>query len=153
MVPMDNNLEKIQEAFTERFQHFDLRLPDENLRERRKGSMPYGCSGRIYYVFGEEDGREYLEYYSYHRMGESRGRIWEDGTRESLPELCSMFGFDPKVPGDRERKEAEMQRRYRETLQDLIEKGLFDDEPVPGSLAINSYLVLHRDDEEEEQPE
>ena len=36
-----------------------------------------------------------------------------------------------------------MQRRYRETLDDLVAKGLFDGEPVPGSLAINSYLVLH----------
>ena len=145
--------ERIQDAFAERFQHFDLRLPDENVHDRRKGSMPYGGSGRIYYIFGEEDGREYLEYYAYHRMGESHGLIWEDGTRESLPELCSMFGFDPKIPGDKERKEAEMQRRYRETLEDLIEKGLFDNEPVPGSLAINSYLVLHGDDEEQDPAE
>ena len=31
------------------------------------------------------------------------------------------------------------------TVDDLVAKGLFDDEPVPGSLAINSYLVLHGD--------
>lgn len=147
MVPGDNNLEKIQETFVERFSHFDLRLPDDHLRNRRKGSIPYGGSGRIYFVFGREEEREYLEYYAYHRMGESHGRIWEDGTRESLPELCSMFGFDPKIPGDKERKEAEMQRRYRETLADLIAKGLFDGEPIPGSLGINSYLVLHGDDD------
>lgn len=140
-------LDKVQEAFVERFSHFDLRLPDDRLSERRKGSMPYGGSGRLYYVFGEEDGREYLEYFAYHRMGESHGRIWEDGTMESLPELCSMFGYDPKVPGDKERKEAEMRREYQKTFDDLITKGLFDDEPVPNSLLINSYLVLHGDDE------
>ncbi len=39
-----------------------------------------------------------------------------------------------------------MQREYQETLDDLIAKGLFDDEPIPGSLAINSYLVLHDDE-------
>lgn len=147
MTSDEKDMNKLQEAFIQRFSHFDLHLPEENLRDRRKGSLPYG-SGRIYYVFGEEDGREYLEYYAYHRMGESHGRIWEDGTRESLPELCSMFGFDPKIPGDKERKEAEMQMRYRETLDDLVAKGLFDDEPVPGSLAINSYLVLHDEDAE-----
>lgn len=144
MAPDQRSLEAIEQALAHRFEHFDLRLPDRNVRERRKGSISYG-SGRIYFVFGEEGGREYLEYYAYHRMGESHGRIWEDGQLESLPELCSMFGYNPDIPGDFERKEAEMQRRYRETLDDLVAKGLFDDEPVPGSLAINSYLVLHGD--------
>ena len=137
-------LEAIEQAFAHRFKHFDLRLPDENVRERRKGSIPYG-SGRIYFVFGEEGGREYLEFYAYHRMGEDHARIYDDGDYIDLPELCSMFGYNPDIPGDKERKEAEMQHRYRETLDDLIAKGLFDDEPVPGSLAINSYLVLHGD--------
>jgi hypothetical protein len=147
------DLKLIQEAFVDRFSHFNLRLPDENLRERRKGSLPYGSGGRLYYVFGEEDGREYLEYYAYHRMGDDHARIWEDGTFEGLDELCSMFGYSPDVPGDRERKEAEMQKRYQETLDDLVAKGLFDDEPIPGSLAINSYLVLHGDDEDEDPAE
>jgi len=80
-------------------------------------------------------------------MGEDHARFYDDGTKVDLPELCSMFSFDPKIPGDKERKEAEMQQRYRETFEDLIAKGLFDDEPVPGSLAINSYLVLHGDDD------
>lgn len=147
MVRDEKNLEKIQEAFVDRFSHFHLRLPVENVRGRRKGSIPYG-SGRIYFVFGEEDGREYLEFYAYHRMGEDHARIYEDGDYVDLPELCSMFGYDPTIPGDKERKEAEMQKRYRETLDDLVEKGLFDDEPVPNSLAINSYLVLHGEDAE-----
>ncbi len=147
MTPYQKSLEVIKQAFANRFNHFDLRLPDENLRDRQKGSLPYGCGGRLYYVFGREDGREYLEYYACHTLGDSHGRIWEDGTLESLPELCSGFGFDPKVPGDMERKEAAMHRQYQETLDDLIAKGIFDDEPVPGSLAVNSYLVLHGDDE------
>jgi hypothetical protein len=140
------SIEAIEEAFAERFRSFEIRLPAENVRERRKGSLEYG-SGRLYYVFGD-DGREYLEYYAYHRMGESHGRIDDDGTLVSLPELSSGFCYDPDIPGDRERKEAEMQREYRETLDDLVAKGLFDDEPVPGSLAINSYLVLHGDEED-----
>jgi hypothetical protein len=86
-------------------------------------------------------------------MGESHGRIWEDGELESLPELSSGFCYDPDIPGDTERKEAEVQRQYRETLGDLVAKGLFDDEPVPGSLAINSYLVLHGDENDGDPPE
>lgn len=65
------------EAFANRFNNFDLRLPIENGRERRNGSLPYG---RLYHVFGEEGGREYLEYYTHHRMGDSHGKINEDGS-------------------------------------------------------------------------
>ena len=145
MTPERRSLRALEETFDRRFRNFpETRLPGENVRERRKGSLPYG-SGRLYYVFGEEDGREYLEYYAYHRMGESHGRIDDDGTWVSLPELCSGFCYDPAIPGEKERKEAEMQRDYRETLDDLVAKGLLDDEPVPGSLAVNSYLVLHGD--------
>jgi hypothetical protein len=140
------SLDALEAEFARGFRHFDLRLPASNVLERRKGSMPYGGSGRLYYVFGEEDGREYLEYYAYHRMGESHGKIYDDGSHIDLPELGSMFGYDPNIPGDEERKEAEMRRRYRETLDDLIAKGLFDDEPFPKSLAINSHLVLHGDE-------
>lgn len=141
-------MEEIQKVFVERFSHFDLRLPDENLRERRKGPIPYGGSGRIYYIFGREGEREYLEFYAYHRMGDDPAKIYEDGEGVGLPELCSMYGYDPKVPGDKERKRAEMEKEYRETLQDLVANGLFDDEPVPNSLAINSYLALHGNDAE-----
>ena len=145
MTPDRRALEKIQEAFAQEFSHLDLHLPEEDLRDRRKGSLPYG-SGRLFYVFGEEDGREYLEYYAYHRMGDDHAKIYEDGEYVGLPELCSMYGYDPKVPGDEERKRAEMEREYRETLEDLIAKGLFADETVPNSLAVNSYLVLHGDE-------
>ena len=56
MIPDRRALEKIQEAFAQEFSHLDLHLPEEDLRNRRKGSLPYG-SGRLFYVFGEEDGR------------------------------------------------------------------------------------------------
>ena len=154
MTDRKRSLERIQEAFTRELSSFDLRLPEENLRERRKGSLPYARSGRLYYVFGEENGREYLEYYAYHRMGDDHGRIYDDGEFVGLPELCSMYGYNPNIPGDREREQAEMEREYRETLDDLVAKGLFEDEPIPGSLAVNSYLVLHdADDGEPDAPE
>ena len=143
MTPERRSLEALEETFDRRFHNFpETRLPGENVRERRKGSLPYG-SGRLYYVFGEEDGREFLETTPTTGWASLMAGIYDDGTSVGLPELCSMYGYDPKIPGDEERKEAEMQKEYRETLDDLIAKGLFDDEPIPGSLAINSYLVLH----------
>ncbi|GEM_PF-2031714 len=44
-----------------------------------------------------------------------------------------------------------MRKKYRETLEDLVAKGLFDDAPNPGSLVINSSVVLHGDDAENEE--
>ena len=82
-------------------------------------------------------------------MGQDHAQYYEDGRVVDLPDLDSMVFYDPKIPGDLERKEAEMEKRYQETLDDLVKKGLFSDEPVPGALAINSYLVLHSDESEE----
>lgn len=132
--------------FAERFQYFGLRLPEENILERRKGSLPYGRGGRLFYIFGEEAGVEYVEFFAYHRMGQDHSQYYEDGRVVDLPDLDSGYCYDPKVPGDRERKEAEMEKRYQETMDDLVTKGLFSDEPVPVALAINSYLVLHPDE-------
>lgn len=148
MTPEPSSLETIQKMFVERFKHFELRLPEENIQGRRKGSLPYGTGGRIFYIFGEEAGVEYVEFFAYHRMGQDHAQYYEDGRVVDLPDLDSMVFYDPRVPGDQERKEAEMEKRYQETLDDLVKKGLFSDEPVPGALTINSYLVLHSDDVE-----
>jgi hypothetical protein len=51
------SLEKIQEVFIYNFGHLHLKIPDENLVNRRKSSIPYG-SGKLFYIFGEEGGRE-----------------------------------------------------------------------------------------------
>jgi len=152
MMPDETALGKIHDAFARRFSHFGLRLPDQNVCEREKGSMPYGSSGRLYYIFGKDEGREYLEYYACHRMGDDHARIYEDGAIVDLDELSSIFCYSLGIPGDCERKEAEMQGLYRETLTDLVEKGLFEDEPVPSSLAVKSDLVLHRKDTDGSDP-
>jgi hypothetical protein len=50
MAPERKSLDALENEVARRFEHLDLHLPDETVRERRKGSMPYG-SGRLYYVF------------------------------------------------------------------------------------------------------
>jgi hypothetical protein len=143
-------LKIIPERFFKHFAAQGIHLPEDHLRERRKGSLPYG-SGRIFFIFGEENGREFLEYYAHHRIGgDAHRRIYEDGSEECLDELSSWYAYNPDIPGDRERKEAEMKKKYQETLDDLARKGMFDDEPVPGDMAVNSYLVLHGDEPDQE---
>ena len=106
------SLVKIQDRFTKEFDQFTMKIPNENLLERMPGVIPYGGSGRLMFVFGISDGIEFMEYYAHHRMGDCRGRIYEDGKFVSLPELPSFFGYDPKIPGDEEKKKKEYQKEY-----------------------------------------
>ena len=128
------------------FRGSNLKLPEENLRERKPGSIPWG-SGRVMFIFGKEEGREYLEYYAHHRIGgDSHAKIFDDGEEVRLPDLCSMFCFDPKLPGDEETQRAKMEREYRKTWEDLERKGLLTAGPVPASLVMNAHLVMTGDE-------
>ena len=140
----NKSLEKIQDAFIKEFEQFKIKIPQENLQDRKSGSIPYG-SGRIMFVFGVTDGIEFMEYYGHHRMGDCHGRIYGDGKFVSLPELPEFFGYDPKIPGDKEKKEKEYQEEYEKIYRELVETGLFSAEPVPNSLLINSYLRMKKD--------
>jgi len=138
---------KIQDTFTKLFERTNLRLPEENLRERTPGSIPYG-SGRVLFVFGKENGREYLEYYAHHRIGgDSHGKIFDDGMHVRLPALCSAVCFNPEIPGDEEKQRRAMEAEYRKTWEDLERKGLLDAGPVPAAMALNAHLVLRKDRE------
>lgn len=84
---------KIQEIFSLDFADHNITIPVENLRERKRGSIPFG-SGRIYFIFGIENGLEYLEYYRHHRIGgDAHKRIYADGRIVFLDDLCSCYFF------------------------------------------------------------
>lgn len=60
-----------------------------------------GGSGRIRYVFGEDERGAFLEFYSFHRVwGDVHARIREDGTVEGLDEAGLLSG-EP-IPGSLE---------------------------------------------------
>ena len=135
------SLQKIQDVFIRLFGHIPLKIPEDDLVQRRKGSMPFG-SGRIFYIFDEEAGREYFEYYTHHRIGgEGHGKIYDDGECLDLPTLETMIVYNPNIPGDEKREQAENEENYRKTLADLTTKGMFDSEPMPGSLAMNIHIM------------
>lgn len=140
----NKSLEKIQDVFMKKFEHFSMKIPEENLLNRTPGSIPY-ASGKLMFVFGDDDGSEFIEYYGHHRMGDCRGRIYEDGKFTCLRELPSFFGYDPKIFGDKERKEKEYQEEYEKIYKELEERGLFSAGPVPTSLVINSHLRMKKD--------
>ena len=109
-----------------------------------------GGSGLIRYVFGKtDDGREYLEYYSFHRIGgDSHGRIYGDGEFEGLDVLQTMYissGTDDEV----NRRKEEMYERNRKLLEDLQKAGLMEGGPVPMSFQMNAYLTTGDRDSDE----
>lgn len=143
MTKTRKSLKKIQDSFTKQFESFTMKIPEENLFQRTPGSIPYG-SGRLMFVFGVSESIEFMEYYGHHRMGDCRGRIYEDGKCMSLPELPSFFGYNPKIPGDKERKEEEYRQEYQTIYNELEQSGLLSAGPVPDSLIINSYLRMKK---------
>lgn len=127
--PETGSLEALEEAFARKYHFYNLRLPKENVRERRKGRLKCG-SGMVFYAFGEEGGREYLEYYQYHHMGEGHDRIYDDGTvvqLQTLDDIDIASGFT----GTPEEEKAEMEREFRETVESIYTLGLYDDEWHP----------------------
>jgi len=140
------SLEKIQNTFVAKFEDFGIKIPDENLRERTPGSIPWSGSGRVMFVFGSSDGIEFMEYYGHHRMCDGwHGRIFEDGRHEDLPGLGSFYGYDPQIPGDKEKKEEEYRKEYEKNYNKLVESGLLSAGSVPDSLLINSYLRMKKE--------
>ncbi len=145
---MPDQRKAIQETFMKLFEGHNLKIPDDNLQKGKPGSIPYG-SGRIMFAFGTEDETGFMEYYAHHRIGgDSRGRIYEDGSHVSLPELCSMVAYNPNIPGDRERREKENREEYEWIFNELVEVGIFSAGPVPGSLMMNAHLVMRKDEED-----
>lgn len=90
--------ERIETAFNETFAHWDLRLPPENLRNRERGQIN-ARGWTIWFLFGEDENGEYLDYYAMHRMTNDRHiRLHADGREtwlDALPEGIS-FAFDPE---------------------------------------------------------
>jgi hypothetical protein len=89
-------------------------------------------------VFGSDAEGPYLEFYATHRMtNDSRVRIYSSGETKGLEALETMYAYDAKVPGDRERAARENRSRNLRITKELEERGLYPE----GN--INAYLATH----------
>lgn len=128
---------------------WDLAIEPPPAGPRRGFVRQGGGSGRIRYVFGEDERGGFLEFYSFHRVwGDVHARIHENGTVEWMDVLTTavVATGDP----DEDRRLAEAQNRQnRRLLEELDAAGLLSGGPVPGSFEINAALasgLLDRDD-------
>ncbi len=88
----------IPETFNNRFDHWEITLPEEAMENRSNGYIQQS-GWLIQYCFGKDRKGEYLDYYAAHRMTDDEHvRIYEDGQVEDLPALRSMrlVSGDPK---------------------------------------------------------
>ena len=84
------NMQVVKNVFNERFHKWGIHLPEEDLHQRKRGRIQKN-GWRINYHFTSRDGKEYLEYFSSHRMtNDTLTRIYEDGTSELIG-CCQVF--------------------------------------------------------------
>jgi hypothetical protein len=113
-------MELIKERFDEKFLNWQIELPLEELQQRKKGSI-HKAGWTINYRFGQENGKEYLEYFASHRMtNDTLNRIYQDGT-EILVGYCQEF----YLAGD-QKAEQEYTEHNRKFYREVEEKGLLE---------------------------
>ena len=116
--------EKMVDIFNERFSPWDIELPKEAVGSGKSGAIS-GQGWIIWFLFGSEGGREYLDYYASHRMtDDGHVRIYADGERESLPSLSTWFGHRrDATPEEIEQARTEFDARNQAIRKMLEAKG------------------------------
>ncbi len=138
-------MRQIQKRFREEFSHWNIELPEEDVRQRRRGKI-VEQGWAIWYLFGSDERGEYLDYYASHRMTSDRHiRIREDGTEEYLPTVSSMRPAS-RDPEEDARLAAEHFAENRRVSRMLEEKGFGIEGDEPFSIGINRYLALGEED-------
>jgi len=109
---------KLAATFRRQFSHWGISLPEHDVQNRSPGVI-HQAGWTIRYHFGDDDGREYLEYFAGHRMTNDRlVRICEDGSSETL-DACQEFYSSQDPDG-----ETNMIRHNREFYRKVKELGL-----------------------------
>ena len=140
---MKKNLMKtIQKRFNSEFSHWKIRLPADDVANRRRGKILNG-GWVIWYLFGSNEKGEYLDYYASHRMTDNRHvRIYANGEEEQLPTIAEMrlCSDDPEEDRKLEAEYIEENQRVERLLQ---EKGfgLTGDEPF--AVQLSRVLQVH----------
>jgi len=122
----------IANTFNKRFNHWNITLPEENIKNRSRGYIKE-AGWLIQYCFGNDKEGEYLDYYAAHRMtDDSHVRIYNNGKVENLPALQGMY-LTSEDPKEAKRLEEEYFMKNRKIAEILAEKG-FD------KFTINMFL-------------
>lgn len=136
-------MEAIEAHFNDRFRHWDIRLPAEDIAHRRSGRI-IEAGWTIWYLFGSDSEGEFLDYYSAHRMtGDDHYRIYVSGKCERLPVVrdMRMCSDDPEEDA---RLDAEFYADNQRVAEMLQAKGFNLRGDEPGGVQMNRLLHLKR---------
>ncbi len=136
-------IESIERTFAERFGHWGIQLPPGSAARREAGHI-FEQGWHIGFVWGEEDGEEYLDVLAQHRMtNDSLRRLWASGRKEGLPAPAGGIVL-PRGATEAEidRLKAESAERNRALYKELRERGLLPPEGrnLP-AMEINEFLT------------
>lgn len=118
-----SDMAKLKNVFEYEFKNWNIELPKENIEKRKEGFI--NQSGwLIQFCFGTENGKEYMDYYSHHRMiGDDHIRIYEDGEKKDLPNFEIGYLIVENNPEQTKINENEYYEHNRLVAKQLIEKG------------------------------
>ena len=127
------------ELFSRDFSHWAIRLPPEDVVNRRRGRIDQE-GWTIWYLFGGDDRGEYLDYYAAHRMTDDRHvRIYASGEREELPTIQS-FRPCSDDPVEDQRLADELFAKNQHVAALLESKGFGLDGSELASVALNRIV-------------
>lgn len=115
---------RIEEIFSDYFEHWEIRLPEETVCSRQRGEIQ-SHGWHIQYLFGEDDQGEYLDFFTTHRMTNDRHvRIYALDKVISLPSYQEFMIFPANVSEEeKQRNEEEYYAQNRRVSELLKEKG------------------------------
>jgi hypothetical protein len=129
----------IESQFNATFAHWDIRLPSEDIANRRRGKI-IKAGWAIWYLFGSDEKGEYLDYYASHRMTNDRHvRLYADGQEEGLPTIRD-FRLSSQDPDEDRRLEAEYYAENQRVAKLLGDKGFGVAGDEPGGVLVNRAL-------------
>lgn len=136
-------MERIEAHFNDRFRHWNVRLPAEDLAQRRSGKI-VEAGWAIWYLFGSDEGGEYLDYYSAHRMtSDDHYRVYANGKCQRLPVMRDMR-MSSADPEEDARLDAAFYADNERIAEMLHAKGFNMRGDEPGGVQMNRLLRLKR---------
>ena len=118
-------MKKIIDTFEDYFNN-EISLPNQLPEKGKIDDLNSGWYIR-YILSKDSDGNLYLDFTAEHRMTNSRHhRITLNGELSFLEMYKEGYGYNDKIPGDKEKKEQEYFEHNREVSRVLIKKRLMD---------------------------
>lgn len=136
-----NPMADIARQFAEVFEVWNITLPVEHVRTRTRGRILHH-GWVIWYLFGEDDEGEYLDYYGCHRMTSD----WHARLRPGREPEGLFCGTSSRTVSRDPEEDARLEAEYYETNRRAEamrrEKGFVFEGDEPGGVLVNTFLRM-----------